>query len=424
MSAENPPEPQRPRPTLFLSYASEDRPAAQALRDALGTLGLEVWYDESALHGGDAWDQKIRRQIRECDYFMPVVSVQTEARAEGYFRREWRLAVERSLDMADDHTFILPVVIDETVQAGARVPEKFLSVQWTRVPSGQPTTALEALCRRLISGDTSEPVPVKRVPEQPSRRPLQPAGGARALARREYPEFPREEPGQKTRFWAHVAGWSVQSGWIFFQRLPRWVRICLYVWLAVVLLSKGCSVSDHHSSRISSADAKKLKAIAENSEGTFNKEDAVKLASVIAHEFADDTGGKPSAQSALLAIPFGAPADNSVTKKLANATFVQVYGRIAISHHGQVSLADDPLTTPDNAAAVARGRSRHASYVLYGGIDTAASPQSLIVRLVTVKDGAVVWSASYPVAGADPAAIAEDVDSKVPDLQGTPATSD
>ncbi|HVS77740.1 MAG TPA: toll/interleukin-1 receptor domain-containing protein, partial [Steroidobacteraceae bacterium] len=83
----------RPRPTVFLSYASEDRRAAQLLRDALPGFGLEVWYDESDLVGGDAWDQKIRRQIRECDYFMPVISAHTEARHEGYFRREWRLAV-------------------------------------------------------------------------------------------------------------------------------------------------------------------------------------------------------------------------------------------------------------------------------------------------------------------------------------------
>src|SRR5215475_9983735 len=142
----------RSPPTVFLSYTSEDRQAVQSLREALPACGLEVWYDESGLSGGDAWDQKIRRQIRECDFFMPIISAHTEARPEGYFRREWRLAVERTLDMADDHTFLLPVVIDDTTQDGARVPERFLSVQWLRVPGGRPTPALEALCRRLVSG--------------------------------------------------------------------------------------------------------------------------------------------------------------------------------------------------------------------------------------------------------------------------------
>src|SRR5438270_10483578 len=111
------------RPSVFISYASEDRAAARALRDTLASGGLEVWYDENELGGGDAWDQKIRRQIRDCDYFMPVISASTERRKEGYFRREWRLAAERTMDMADDVLFLLPVVIDGTSEAGARVPD-------------------------------------------------------------------------------------------------------------------------------------------------------------------------------------------------------------------------------------------------------------------------------------------------------------
>src|SRR6202030_2617901 len=88
---------------------------------------------------------------------MPLVSAQTEARREGYFRREWRLAVERTLDMADDHQFLLPVVIDATGQSGPRVPEKFFAIQWRRVPAGQPTPALESLCRRLASCEAMAP---------------------------------------------------------------------------------------------------------------------------------------------------------------------------------------------------------------------------------------------------------------------------
>jgi len=131
--------------SVFLSYASDDREAARSVGDALASFGLDVWLDQSELGGGDAWDQKIRKQIRECDYFMAIISARTDARLEGYFRREWRLAVERTLDMADDHLFLLPVVIDDTNEGQARVPEKFLTVQWLRLPDGRPTPALEAL---------------------------------------------------------------------------------------------------------------------------------------------------------------------------------------------------------------------------------------------------------------------------------------
>ena len=71
-----------------------------------------------------------------------------------------------------------------------------------------------------------------------------------------------------------------------------------------------------------------------------------------------------------------------------------------------------PLGALDNGAAVARGHERQAKYVLYGAADPQA--HSLTVRLVSVKDGSVLWSESYPVAGADPAAIAAQVEAKMP----------
>ncbi len=168
-------------PSVFLSYASEDREAARSIGDALTGFGLDVWLDQSELGGGDAWDQKIRKQIRECDYFMPIISAQTEARHEGYFRREWRLAVERTLDMADDHLFLLPVVIDDTIESQARVPDKFLTVQWLRLPAGRPTPALEALCRRIASGAVIDPQP-PRAPAVRRARTYPPfsTGGARS----------------------------------------------------------------------------------------------------------------------------------------------------------------------------------------------------------------------------------------------------
>src|SRR6202451_2346013 len=178
-------------PTVFLSYASADREAARVLRDALPTFGLEVWYDESDLGGGEIWDQKIRQQIRECDYFMPIISAQTEARHEGYFRREWRLAVERTLDMADDHAFLSPVFSDAPSQSGARVPEKFLSIQWVRAPGGQANAALQSLCKRLVSGEPA-PTPAQRTGAFPAR-PANIAAGAPVVEPPgpRYPDFPQ-----------------------------------------------------------------------------------------------------------------------------------------------------------------------------------------------------------------------------------------
>ena len=70
---------------VFLSYASQDAVAARRICDVLRAAGVEVWFDQSELRGGDAWDAKIRKQIKECTLFIPVISAGTQARTEGYF---------------------------------------------------------------------------------------------------------------------------------------------------------------------------------------------------------------------------------------------------------------------------------------------------------------------------------------------------
>ncbi len=59
--------------SVFLSYASQDATAARRICDALRAAGVEVWFDQSELRGGDAWDAKIRQRIKECALFMPVI---------------------------------------------------------------------------------------------------------------------------------------------------------------------------------------------------------------------------------------------------------------------------------------------------------------------------------------------------------------
>jgi hypothetical protein len=412
------PEPQRRQPTVFLSYASEDRHAVQLIRDALPAFGLEVWYDESALDGGDVWDQKIRRQIRECDYFMPIISAQTESRSEGYFRREWRLAAERTLDMADDRTFLLPVVIDGTTEAGARVPPKFLDVQWMRLPGGRPTPALKALCRRLVSGQAGADAPSqpRRAPDPAPKTRPRPAG-------RGYPEIPPQVPGQKLRFLVQVVGWAFQCAWVFFRGFPRWVQIVVYCWIGILLLSRGCSSDDEHARVPAATDEAKVEQPVSPA-GSLSGEAATKLGTQIARDITGFVGAGAEAGDApgaghrpLLAIPFSAPANDAAAKQLAAAAFGQVYGKVMLSHRGQVGLSAAPLSAAEPSAAAERGRAHHSRYVLFGAVDDTATPHSLNVRIVSVADGSVLWSESFPVAGADPQRIATVVDSKVPGLE-------
>jgi TolB-like protein len=138
---------------VFLSYASQDAEAAQCICAALRSAGIEVWFDQSELRGGDAWDHAIRRQIKTCALFLPVISRNTHDRDEGYFRLEWKLAVDRCHLMAADKAFLLPVVVDDTLDNDERVPERFRDVQWTRLPDGATPAAFVERVRRLLSGD-------------------------------------------------------------------------------------------------------------------------------------------------------------------------------------------------------------------------------------------------------------------------------
>ncbi len=137
---------------VFLSYAREDADAARRIADALRSQGVEVWFDQEELRGGEAWDAKIKKQIRECALFLPVISATTQARSEGYFRREWKLAIERTQDMAAGVAFLVPVAIDVTLGPEALVPEEFMRVQWTRLAGALPTPDFVAQVKNLLAG--------------------------------------------------------------------------------------------------------------------------------------------------------------------------------------------------------------------------------------------------------------------------------
>jgi Tol biopolymer transport system component len=140
-----------PSHAVFVSYASQDGQAAQRICEALRGAGIEVWFDQSKLRGGDAWDQKIRREIRTCALFIPVISRNTQARTEGYFRLEWHLADERTHLMSRSRPFLLPVCIDDTPELNAEVPESFAAVHWARFPPGECPPAFVERVQSLLS---------------------------------------------------------------------------------------------------------------------------------------------------------------------------------------------------------------------------------------------------------------------------------
>ena len=73
--ASAPPSGQRRR--VFVSYAHGDDPGGQVaeyLEQVFSAAGLETWVDKKELQPGDKLRSEIERQIRDADYFVPVLT--------------------------------------------------------------------------------------------------------------------------------------------------------------------------------------------------------------------------------------------------------------------------------------------------------------------------------------------------------------
>jgi hypothetical protein len=140
-----------PEGAVFISYASEDRVHVELLKSHLDTHGVPVWFDRDKLKGGDHYEKKIQQNIKACALFLPIISARTERRTEGFFRREWKLAAKRSDDIDDRVPFIIPIAIDDTAEAAARVPDKFLDAQWERCPDGTMSAEFAQRLQSLLN---------------------------------------------------------------------------------------------------------------------------------------------------------------------------------------------------------------------------------------------------------------------------------
>ena len=136
---------------VFISYAREDLAAVQQLKAGLDAAGINAWFDMEQLDSGDDFARKIRGNVARCSYFIPVISANTQRRFEGWFRREWNWAVDRTEGMVAGARFILPVCIDDTPEKSALVPEHFLKAHWTRLPGGVVTAEVAARLKELLA---------------------------------------------------------------------------------------------------------------------------------------------------------------------------------------------------------------------------------------------------------------------------------
>lgn len=136
---------------IFISYCasksdgtiSEDYKAALALKEKLEDVGVDVWFDKDQLLGGDDYERKIERYINTCSIFMPIISETTNSRNNGFFRKEWGMALKRLPNFTgSDRQFIFPVSMGELDYYNAMIPDEFKRFQFSVIEENEPSEKL------------------------------------------------------------------------------------------------------------------------------------------------------------------------------------------------------------------------------------------------------------------------------------------
>lgn len=122
--------------SIFISYASEDRSVALKVKQCLESYNLPVWMDKFQLKSGDAYDEKIARNIKNSSLFLPILSKTTATVTESrYFRKEWVLASDVAMMRSPKVPFIHPIAIDSVAPCD-NIPEFINQRHWITAPDG------------------------------------------------------------------------------------------------------------------------------------------------------------------------------------------------------------------------------------------------------------------------------------------------
>lgn len=129
---------------IFISYAPEDRAAAQRVADALRESGIEARVEDSK--SGD-----LKKEIEKSALFLAIISKNAESHSSGNFRNEWEIAANYMDTLPRGVPFLLPIIIDDTEEYGIEVPEAFGGVHWVTQPDGDASADLVEEVVRLLT---------------------------------------------------------------------------------------------------------------------------------------------------------------------------------------------------------------------------------------------------------------------------------
>lgn len=109
---------------VFLSYTHADITPIRKLYENLSNEGFEVWFDEESLIPGQEWKSEIEKALENSDVVIVCLSNNSVSK-EGFVQREFKFALDKTLEMTEDGIFLIPVRLEE-----CKVPQKLSRYHW------------------------------------------------------------------------------------------------------------------------------------------------------------------------------------------------------------------------------------------------------------------------------------------------------
>ncbi|MBK9210261.1 MAG: TIR domain-containing protein [Anaerolineales bacterium] len=119
-------EPKRPL-KVFLCHASNDKPKVRKLYRYLKSQGIQPWFDEENLSGGQDWQVEIPKALETSDAII-ICLTKSSINKEGYIQKEIKFALDKALEMPEGRIFLIPVKLEE-----CEVPFSLSRYQWVEL---------------------------------------------------------------------------------------------------------------------------------------------------------------------------------------------------------------------------------------------------------------------------------------------------
>lgn len=139
---------------IFISYSWTDKTLAEGFRNEMEKNGLNVFFDDDELKIGDRYNQVIKNYLKDCDYFVPLISQNAISDKNRFvYDKEWRSAIV--LDSFKDKSYIRPFIIDDTAASDPRIPEEMRKLNMEKIMAAED---LPKVIRKFISENTFTPL--------------------------------------------------------------------------------------------------------------------------------------------------------------------------------------------------------------------------------------------------------------------------